>query len=43
MRLPMQQDEEIAKLLVGTMFADGKKRKIRKMVLLDWLVASAIV
>ena len=41
MRLPMQQDEEIAKLLVGTMFADGKK--IRKMVLLDWLVASAIV
>ena len=27
MRLPMQQDEEIAKLLVGTMFADGKKNK----------------
>lgn len=41
MRLPMQQDEEIAKLLVGTMLADRKK--IRKMVLLAWLVASAIV
>lgn len=26
MRLPMQQDEEIAKLLVGTMLADRKKK-----------------